>query len=95
MSLMTGYTVVDLSHVSINAKAGASTPVEVGSAVVEKLRQWDKPVLISHTKLTFDGANVEIGGFTFHTVTAGIHTHRCGMYAIAVSSDTKITITQL
>lgn len=89
-----GYVIADLSHVEIEATAGASTPVTVGKEVVEKLRQW-KPVLLNHTTFTFDGSTVEMGGFTFHTVTAGIHTHRCGMYAIAVSSDTTITITQL
>ena len=92
---MTGYTIIDLSNYNLTATAGANTPIEVGQDVVTKLKQWDKPVLLSHTKIMIDGSLVEIGGLTFHTVTAGIHTHRCGMYAIAVSSDTKITITQL
>lgn len=93
MSKVGGYIIVDLGPGPINARTGASVPVTVSKETVDALRQWGKPVLIEHTNMTIDGGHAEISGFTFHTLTAGVHMHHCDMVSISVTGDTQITVT--
>lgn len=93
MAKLGGYIIVNLGSNPINVQTGSSVPVTVPKETVAALRQWDKPVLIEHTDMTIDGGNAEISGFTFHTLTAGVHMHHCDMVSISVTGDTQITIT--
>lgn len=87
-----GYVMVDLSPYEINIITGASTPITVSKEIVEKLKQFEKPVLITHFDFTIDGGNAEYMGYTQHSVTAGVHMHNCNLFNINVSGDTQITI---
>lgn len=89
-----GYVIVELPH-GITASNGSVTPITVTKETVEKLRQFEKPVLIAHTEMTVDGSSVGIEGFTFHTRMAGVHQHYCGTFTISVTGDTQITINVL
>ena len=95
MAKVGGYIIVKLSDNTISANSGSSTPVTVPAETVHALKQWDKPVMIEHTALTIDGGNAEISGFTFHTLTAGVHMHHCDLVTISVTGDTQITVTPM
>lgn len=86
-----GYILVDLPKLTITT--GSSTPVDVPAETVIDLKQWNKPVVFTHMEATIDGGEVELGGFSAHTVMAGVHAHTLANIRISVSSDTQILVT--
>ena len=89
-----GYTIVQIPS-GFSMSSSRSTSVEVSGEEVDKMKQWNKPVMIDHVEFTLDGGNVSMQGFTFHTMSAGVHTHHCGAFSIAVVGDKQISITVL
>lgn len=88
-----GYILVELPKLTINT--GSSTPVTVPAQTVLDLKQWNKPVVFAHMEATIDGGEVELGGFSSHSVMAGVHAHDLGNIRISVSSNTQILVTTL